>query len=78
MKWFEMSRFFDKLCCCCSIKTGGYIVGAFELLNLVAFVWAALDLAEILDEYEPEIVGKGKHEWRYLNWKLLVKIWFSL
>ena len=53
-----MSSFLEKLCCCCSIEIGGYILGIIHLTYLVVLIYVGFDFAEYF-EIGVGFYGKG-------------------
>lgn len=57
-----MSEFLEKICCCWSIKIGGYILGVSKLLNLGALIVYGIEIDKKL-KLGVDVVGQGKNEY---------------
>lgn len=56
-----MIKFLEKLCCCCSIKIGGYILGIAHIIFLPVLIYVGFELAEDFD-IGVDVLGRGEHD----------------
>lgn len=59
LKFEIMNKTLEKLCCCCSIQIGGYIIASVEIVVAIFLFGILFIFTDEAFDFPVEFVGKG-------------------